>query len=100
MTPRARRDVFLAALSLGAVLSLGLILSKREPLSRQEGPAVGSVPNSPYDWLQYNGNPQHSGNNTQEAVLGASNVASLQCLFQATLPAVADGAPVFLAGVA
>lgn len=53
-----------------------------------------------YDWLQINGNPQHSGNNTLETTLGPSNVASLLFSFQATLPAVADGAPVYLAGVA
>jgi hypothetical protein len=52
-----------------------------------------------YDWLQYNGNAQHSGNNTLETSLGASNVAQLARLFQVTLPSVADGAPVYLASV-
>ena len=57
------------------------------------------VPDAPYDWLQNNGDPQHSGNNTRETAIGASNVASLALLFQATLPAAADGAPVALTGV-
>jgi outer membrane protein assembly factor BamB len=52
-----------------------------------------------YDWLQFNGNAQHSGNNTQEKTIGPANVGSLQQLFQVTLPAVADGAPAYLSGV-
>jgi hypothetical protein len=46
-----------------------------------------------------NGDPQHSGNNTQETVLGPSNVTSLQFLFQVSLPSAADGAPVALTSV-
>ncbi len=46
-----------------------------------------------------NGDPQHSGNNTRETVLGPSNVTQLTFLFQATLPSAADGAPVLLSGV-
>jgi outer membrane protein assembly factor BamB len=52
-----------------------------------------------YDWPQFNGNPQHSGNNTQETLISASNVASLKQLFQVTLPSVADGAPAVLTQV-
>jgi IPT/TIG domain/PQQ enzyme repeat/PQQ-like domain len=52
-----------------------------------------------YDWLQFNGNSQHSGNNTQETILGPSNVANLVTLFQITLPSTADGAPVYLSNV-
>jgi IPT/TIG domain-containing protein/PQQ enzyme-like repeat protein len=52
-----------------------------------------------YDWPQMNGNPQHSGNNTQETLIGPSNVAGLQFLFQVTLPSVADGAPAVLQNV-
>jgi len=62
--------------------------------------AVAAAAPAPYDWLQMNGNPQHGGNNTQEAVLGPSNVASLTLSFQITLPAAADGAPVALSSVA
>ena len=49
-----------------------------------------------YDWLQFNGNPQHDGNNTREVRLGAGNVNLLTRSYQVTLPALADGAPVFL----
>ncbi len=57
-------------------------------------PQVGA-----YDWLQFNGDPQHSGNNTIETTLGAGNVSSLALKYHAALPAIADGAPVFLDGV-
>ena len=52
-----------------------------------------------YDWPQFNGDAQHSGNNTHETLLSASNVASLTQLFQVTLPAVADSAPAVLTSV-
>src|SRR5450631_2000389 len=63
---------------------------------------VCSLPIAPatsYDWLQFGGNPQHSGNNTAEIILTPSNVASLVQKYQANLPATADGAPVFLEAV-
>ena len=53
-----------------------------------------------YDWLQYNGDSAHSGNNTLESRISANNVASLSQVFRASLPDVADGAPVYLRGVA
>ena len=49
-----------------------------------------------YDWLQFNGNAQHDGNNRLETRLDASNVSQLTRSYQITLPATADGAPVFL----
>jgi len=49
-----------------------------------------------YDWLQFNGEPGHSGNNTREKKITRTNVASLAQIFQATLPASTDGAPVVL----
>ncbi len=52
-----------------------------------------------YDWLQFNGNPQHSGNNTSETIINAGNVNRLGKLFQVTLPSVADGSPVYLSSV-
>src|SRR5450755_4438662 len=52
-----------------------------------------------YDWLQFGGDPQHSGNNAAEAILSAGNVNLLAQKYQATLPAIADGAPVFLEAV-
>src|SRR4051812_23175224 len=53
-----------------------------------------------YDWLQFGGDPQHSGNDASEVTLSAANVASLRKRFSVALPAVAAGAPVVLTGVA
>ena len=52
-----------------------------------------------YNWLQFNFDSRHSGNNTLEGRLSPANVATLTLLFQVTLPAVADGAPVYLSDV-
>ena len=52
-----------------------------------------------YDWPQFDGNARHSGDDTGETTLSTANVAQLKQLFQVTLPAVADGAPVVLTSV-
>ena len=52
-----------------------------------------------YDWLQFDGNGQHSGVNTQESLLTLSNVNGLTRRYQISLPSVADGAPAFLSSV-
>jgi hypothetical protein len=54
---------------------------------------------SAYDWLQFNGDAAHSGNNTAETIIGVGNVASLIQEYQVTLRGTSDGAPVFLQGV-
>ncbi len=54
---------------------------------------------TPYDWTQFFGNSQHSGNNTLETQLTAQNVSGLTQLFRVTFPAVADSAPVILTNV-
>lgn len=53
----------------------------------------------PYNWLQFNGDPQHSGNNSLERTITGENVGQLRELFTVRLPATADGAPVYLGGV-
>ncbi len=53
-----------------------------------------------YDWLQFNGDPQHSGNNTLETTLSAANVSSLASRYQVTPSSSAsDGSIVFLDAV-
>jgi hypothetical protein len=52
-----------------------------------------------YDWLQYGGDAQHSGNNMLETTIGKGNVAQMTQKFQVTLAGTPDGAPVFLEGV-
>lgn len=54
------------------------------------------LPNDCYDWLQFNGDPQHSGNNIQENSINKTNVNQLTLKYQAALPASAYGTPVFL----
>lgn len=70
--------------------------------------APGAVParpastvqvSAPYDWLQLNFNDQHTGDNTLETRISSGNVGRLHRLFQVSLPAVADGAPVYLSNV-
>ena len=53
----------------------------------------------PYNWLQFNGDPQHSANNTLEKAITRENVGNLRKLFTVRLPATVDGAPVYLGGV-
>jgi PQQ-like domain len=53
-----------------------------------------------YDWLQFDFDPQHSGNNTAETRISAANVVSLSLLFKQPLPSDADGAPTYLSNVA
>jgi hypothetical protein len=59
--------------------------------------ALGSA--RAYDWLQFGGDPQHSGNNAAETVLTPANVSGLVQKYQVLLPATADSTPVFLEGV-
>ena len=52
-----------------------------------------------YDWPQFNGNEQHSGNNVEETLITPANVGQLTQQFHISLPDVADGAPAYLSGV-
>src|SRR5689334_21753201 len=54
-----------------------------------------------YDWEQFDGSSQHSGNNTSETIINHTNVVGLQQAFQTALPSndTADGAPVYLSNV-
>lgn len=54
---------------------------------------------SGYDWLQFGGNAEHSGNNTFETALTPANVGTLTSKYSAPLPSTADGTPVFLEAV-
>jgi hypothetical protein len=52
-----------------------------------------------YDWLQFGGDPQHSGNNALETTITKANVATLVQKYKLSIGGIADGAPVFLEGV-
>ncbi len=47
---------------------------------------VSQAASGTYDWLQFNGDARHSGNNTLETQIAASNVSGLKKLFTVTLP--------------
>jgi hypothetical protein len=61
-------------------------------------PAAAELRNTAprYNWLQFDGDPQHSGNNRWETSITPANVNQLSQLYQTPLPAVADGAPAYL----
>jgi outer membrane protein assembly factor BamB len=67
-------------------------------LAARTAPAAASV--SAYNWLQFNGDSAHSGNNSAEAIITAGNVSNLKLLYQVNLLGTADGAPVYLSSVA
>ncbi|HEY6930161.1 MAG TPA: PQQ-binding-like beta-propeller repeat protein [Thermoanaerobaculia bacterium] len=52
-----------------------------------------------YDWLQYNFDPAHSGNDVAENRINPGNVSTLDLLFSVSLPEVADGAPAVATGI-
>ncbi len=54
---------------------------------------------SHYDWLQFNFDPQHSGNDTKETVITLKNVENMHQLFKISLPSVADGASAYLSDI-
>ncbi|MHB8628892.1 MAG: hypothetical protein ACYDBJ_25565 [Aggregatilineales bacterium] len=62
-------------------------------------PLFADAQSSGYDWLQWNGDSQHAGNNTAEKKLGPNNVQRLRQLYRVTLPAVVDGAPIYVRNV-
>jgi outer membrane protein assembly factor BamB len=54
---------------------------------------------SSYNWLQFNFDPQHSGNDIKESKIIPKNVSKLHQLFKIALPSSADGTPVYLSSV-
>lgn len=95
--------IAIIALLAGSTLPALTMAASKKPVRLKLPPIAPhrpphrSIKDVPYDWLQFNGDPQHSGNNRSEAIIGPGNVANLVPLFQVALPDVADGAPVYLA---
>jgi outer membrane protein assembly factor BamB len=88
--------------SVGAVAASGALFMQcagREPAVEQASAQAEGV-SAKYDWLQFDGDALHSGNNALETSLSASNVAHLTQLFKVKLPARADGAAAVVANVA
>src|SRR6478672_11073927 len=79
------------------------VLSRTRVLAVSLSLAIGAMMPlmvAAYDWPTFRGVSQYQGDNDQETALTTANVGGLHPLFQVTLPAVADGVPVFLGGVA
>jgi len=89
MKTRVRRTTLIRRLVLGA----GLLAI---PVLSGGGRAAAATT---YDWLQFDGNPSHTGNNTQETSITTSNVGTLSQLFRVSLPDTADSSPVYLRSV-
>ncbi len=91
-----RRIRFQALLAVLAVSLMAVLSVDARPATE---PDAGVI--TRYDWLQFNGDPQHSGNNTKETTISLGNVANLQLVsgFPVSLPSTADGAPAYLTNV-
>lgn len=81
-------------------LSGGLCYAHSKPANIYKG-HLNKVPNKNlnYDWMQFNFDAQHSGNNTKETKINLQNAGRLHQLFKISLPSIADGAPVYLSHV-
>ncbi len=79
----------------------GLLVLTHAPAHGGQARATGPVAlaSASYDWLQIDGGPQHSGDNTRETTLTPATVARLRPLFTVALPGIADGAPILLRAV-
>lgn len=85
------RGITTLAATVAALICVGVQL----PAYSQSGSKRPEV----YDWLQFNFDAQHSGNDTKETELGQENISGLRELYHVSLPDVADGAPVYLSNV-
>jgi outer membrane protein assembly factor BamB len=82
-------------LTLACVAGLSLFVGLLPAIEARPVTAAGVG----YDWLQFGGDAQHSSNDTAESAISAATVSTLHKSYTATLPAVADGAPVYLSSV-
>jgi outer membrane protein assembly factor BamB len=97
-----KRRWFLPLLLFAAIASSLQAQAPRDvvaPVTRNETTRVVPRLSTAYDWLQFNFDSAHSGNNTLETTLQRGNAASLARLFAVSLPEVADGAPAVASGV-
>ncbi|MEO7432535.1 MAG: PQQ-binding-like beta-propeller repeat protein [Dokdonella sp.] len=60
---------------------------------------MATSPAGAADWLQFGYDASHSGSNTAETTLGATNVTSLAQVYSVSLPHSSDSSAVFLGGV-
>jgi outer membrane protein assembly factor BamB len=94
-----RRSVLRITLVLSSIVAASVSGACQVQNLTSDVVAPGDPSTAGYDWLQFNFDAQHSGNNTRETHISSANVRSLGRLFQVSLPAIADGAPVYLSAV-
>jgi hypothetical protein len=95
----SRRNSAYSILVMGVLISLivsGCTGSAVQAKSKAPNPSINYAG---YDWLQFNGDAQHSGNNPKEVLISRDDVVQLSQLYQVALAATADGAPAVLVGV-
>jgi PQQ-like domain/PQQ enzyme repeat len=102
---RSHKLLSIVLLALAIVIMSGIFLGIRATNASQVNLTTGPIylpiiyESSHYDWLQFNGNSIHDGNNIQENRISLTTVGNLQLLFHVSLPGIADGAPVYLSDV-
>ncbi len=93
----AKRSPIVFVIGAMVVYSLAFAGVARCKVLNQGGSRNHETPNA--NWLQFNFNAEHSGNNTEETKIGTGNVGKLHELYRVSLPDIADGAPVYLSDV-
>ena len=99
-TFRAIHRVMSAASSAILLGALGAAPSCTARDAREQVQSTRQAQAGKYNWLQYNGDAAHSGNNTLETEITAQNVSTLTPIFQVTVPGGgARSAPAVLTNV-
>lgn len=106
MTERFKANHFggLLSLSIAAVFTISSIASASAAAAENHEALSGSntsaaVQKDPANWLQFDFDEQHNGNNTEEEKIGPGNVHELHLLYRVSLPDIVDGAPAYLSDV-
>lgn len=90
----AKRSSIAFVIVAVVVCSLGFEVVASEKVLNHHGSRNHETSN--VNWLQFDFNAEHSGNNTEETTIGMGDVSKLHELYRVSLPGVADGAPSYL----
>ncbi len=83
-----------------AIMVVAAAILLLQPDKEEPAPVIYEAPKSVLaDWPQFNADAQHSSSTTLEVGINSGNVAGLHRLFQTTLPATVDSAPVYLSAI-
>jgi outer membrane protein assembly factor BamB len=93
-SPRLRHTTMIPSFALAIALLTGPVGSVA-----LAAPPAPHAPTVPYDWLQFNGDAQHSGNNLLENTITVSKTQTLGLLFRIRMPDSGATTPVALSGV-